>query len=105
MEPTREETREESTRRGARSVGRLGSQRSQEAGQQSKRPEGRSGQKSQEDHCSQAQRSAAKTRTPQEKVRVAMASIRARFGKYAIGFGGLGIRYARVTVDPLSLRP
>jgi hypothetical protein len=32
---------------------------------------------------------------------VAIAVIRARFGKYAIGFGDLGIRYTRVGVDSI----
>ena len=39
--------------------------------------------------CS-AQRPKATARTPQEKISVAIAVIRARFRKYAIGFGGLG---------------
>jgi len=97
MERTCEEaTTEESACGGARPIGRLGTQRSQEARQQTKRPEGRSGQKPQEDSRRQAQRSTATTRTPQERVNAAISSIHARFGKYAIGLGYLGIRYVRV---------
>jgi hypothetical protein len=104
MEPTCEEaTPEEPARGSARSIGRLGPQRGQEARQQVKRPQGRSGQKPQEDNRRQAQRSSAATRTPQERVSAAIASIRERFGKYAIGFGNLGMRYAKVDVRLKSL--
>jgi hypothetical protein len=96
MEPICEEaTPEESACRGARSIGGLGSQRNQEARQPGKRPQGRPGQKPQEDYCVQTQRPAAKTRAAQERVSAAMSSIRTRFGEYAIGFGDLGIRYTR----------
>ena len=102
MEPTREEAiSEEPTRRGARPIGRLGAQRGKEARQQTKRPQGRPGQKPQEDYCGQTQRSTAKTRAPQQRVSAAISSIRARFGKYAIGFGDLGIRYARTRVESI----
>jgi hypothetical protein len=51
MAPICEEaTSEESARRGAGPIGRLGSQRGQEARQQTKRPQGRLGQKPQEDY-------------------------------------------------------
>ncbi len=97
MERTGEEaTTEESARGSARPLGRLGTQRSQEARQQTQRPQGRPGQKPQEDDRGQAQRSTATTRTPQERVNAAISSIHARFGKYAIGLGYLGIRYVRV---------
>jgi hypothetical protein len=96
MEPTCEEaTSEESTRRSAWPIGGPGAQRGQEARQQTKRPQGRPGQKPQEDYCSETQRATAKIRAPQERVSAAISSIRARFGKYIIGFGDLGIRYAR----------
>ena len=97
MERTCEEaTSEESARGGARPVGQLGTQRSQEARQQTKRPQGWPGQKPQEDAPRQAQRSTATTRTPQERINAAISSIHARFGKCAIGLGYLGIRYVRV---------
>jgi hypothetical protein len=102
MEPTCEEAKtEESARGGARPIGRPGSQRGQEARQQTKRPQGRPGQKPQESYCGQTQRSTAKTRAPQERVSAAISSIRARFGKCAIGFGDLGIRYARARVESI----
>ena len=102
MEPTCEEgTSEESTRRGARPIGGLGSQCGQEARQQTKRSQGRAGQKPQENYCSETQRATAKTRAPQERVSAAISSIRARFGKCAIGFGDLGIRYTRARVESI----
>ena len=97
MERTCEEaTTEKPARRGARPLGRLGAQRGQEARQQKERPQGGSGQKPQEDSRRQAQRATAKARAPQERVSAAISSIRARFGRRAIGFGDLGIRYVRV---------
>ena len=102
MEPPCEEARsEESARHGARPIGRLGLQRGKETCQQTERAQGRPGQKPQEDYCCQTQRSAAKTWAPQERVNAAMSSIRARFGKYAIGFGDLGIRYPRGRVESI----
>jgi hypothetical protein len=97
MAPICEEaTSEESARGGARPIGRLGPQRSQEARQQTKRPQGWPGQKPQEDSRRQAERSTATARTPQERVNAAISSIHARFGKCAIDLGYLGIRYVRV---------
>jgi hypothetical protein len=91
-----EATSEEPARRGARPLGSPGAQRGQEARQQNERPQGRPGQKPQEDYCRPAQRSPATTRTPQERMSAAVASIRARFGPRAIGLGYLGIRYVPV---------
>jgi len=97
MERTGEEaTTEESARGSARPLGRLGTQRNQEARQQTKRPQGWPGQKPQKDSRRKAQRSTATARTPQERVNAAISSIHARFGKCAIGLGYLGIRYVRV---------
>jgi hypothetical protein len=102
MESTCEEaTSEESARGGARPIGRPGAQRGQEARQQTKRPQGRPGQKPQEGYCCQTQRATAKTRAPQERVSAAISSIRAGFGKCAIGFGDLGIRYPRARVESI----
>jgi hypothetical protein len=50
---------------------------------------------------SQTQRATAKARAPQERVSAAISSIRARFGKYAIGFGDLGIRYGRARAESI----
>ena len=97
MERTCEEaTTEEPARGGARPIGRLGAERVQEARQQRKRPQGRLGQKPQENDGRKAQRPAATARTPQEKISAAVATIRARFGQRAIGLGYLGIRYVRL---------
>jgi hypothetical protein len=91
---------QESARGGVRPLGRPGTQRGQEARQQSEWPQGRRGQKPQEDHRRRAQRPPATTRTPQERMSAAVASIRARFGLRAIGLGYLGIRYVRVRLAP-----
>jgi hypothetical protein len=96
MEHVCEEAPEEPARGGARAVGRPGSERGQEARRQTERPQGRSGQKPQEDPRCEAQRPAATARAPQERVRAAISSIQARFGKCAIGLGYLGIRYVPV---------
>ena len=71
-------TSEESARGGARPLGWPGAQRGQEARQQTKRSQGRAGQKPQENYCSETQRATAKTRAPQERVSAAISSIRAR---------------------------
>jgi hypothetical protein len=95
MERVCEEAKtEESARGSARPIGRLGTQRSQEARQPTKRPQGWLGHKPQEDYRRQAQRSTATTRTPQERVSAAIASIHARFGYRAIGLGYAGIRFS-----------
>jgi hypothetical protein len=85
-----EAKREESARGGTRAIGWFGPQRCQEARQQAKRAQGWAGQKSQEDYRRQAQRAAASARTPQERVNAAICSIRARFGRCAIGLGYWG---------------
>src|SRR5690348_8933090 len=66
------------------------------------RPLGWSGQKPQEDYYRPTQRSAATTRTPQERMSAAVASIRARFGQHVIGVGYLGIRYVLVRLESTS---
>jgi hypothetical protein len=102
MEPTCEEaTPEEPARGGARPIGRPCLQRGQEARQPGKREQGRPGQKPQEDYRCRTQRATAKARAPQERVSAAISSIRARFGKYAIGFGDLGIRYGRARAESI----
>jgi hypothetical protein len=71
----------------------------QESARGGGRPLGWSGQKPQEDYYRPTQRSAATTRTPQERMSAAVASIRARFGQHVIGLGYLGIRYVLTRVD------
>jgi hypothetical protein len=101
MEPNREEaTTEKPTRRGAWALGRSGAERGQEARQQGERPQGRAGQKPQEDSRRAAQRQSAEAWTPQERMSAAIASIRTRFGTRSIGLGDHGIRYVRLGLGP-----
>ena len=97
MERTDEEgDTQESSRRGAGQVRRAGAQRGQAAGQSGKWPQGRPGQKPQEENRCPAQRAASSTRSPQELIETVIASIRARFGDYAIGLRDHGIRFVGV---------
>ena len=96
MEPTCEEaTSEESARGGARPLGRLSSERGQKAGEPRKWSQGRPGQKPEEENCRPAKRPApAAGAAPQGGVSAVIASIRARFGSRAIGWGYGGIRFS-----------
>jgi hypothetical protein len=95
MEWGHEEATQESSRRGPRQVRRVGPERGQKAGQPRKWPQGRLGQKPQEEHCLATQRATPTAgETPEEGVSAAVASIRARFGYRAIGLGYGGIRYS-----------
>jgi len=85
---------EESARGGARAPGWLGAERAQEARQSGKWPQGRFGQKPQEDHRRQAQCPPPEAWTAQERLSMSIATIRIRFGHFAIGRGDAGIRYA-----------
>src|SRR5437899_2904584 len=87
-------TTQESSRRGAWQVGWAGTQRGQAAGQPRKWPQGRPGQEPQEENRGPAQRAASSIRSPQELIETVIASIRARFGDWAIGLGDHGIRIA-----------
>ena len=94
MERNGEQTeKEESSRSGARSAGRIGLQRSQETGEQRKWTQGRSGQKPQENLGREAQCASAKAWTPQ-RLNLLVEIICARFGDYAIGRGNREIRYS-----------
>ena len=94
MERNAEQTeKEESSRSGARSAGRIGPQRSQEASEQRKWSQGQVGQKPQENHSREAQCAPAKAWTPQ-RLNLLVEAICARFGDYAIGRGNNGIRYS-----------
>jgi hypothetical protein len=97
MESNGEQAEEkESSRGGTRSAGRVGPQRSQEARQQRKWPQGRSGQKPQENAGREAQFTPAPAWTPQ-RLNLLIEAIRARFGDYVIGRGNGGIRHSSVT--------
>jgi hypothetical protein len=90
-----EETAEEPARRGPRQVGWLSPERGQEASQPRRWPQGRPGQKPQEENRRPAKRSPpAAGEAPEEEVRAAIGSIRARFGYCAIGLGYGGIRFS-----------
>ncbi len=94
MERGHEEATQESARRGAGKVGRLSRERGQETGQSRKWAQGRSGQEPQEENCGSAKRpTPAGGEASEEGVNAAIASIRARFGRRAIGLGDGGIRY------------
>jgi hypothetical protein len=99
MERNGEKARtEESSRRGAGQVRRARPQRGQAAGQPGKWPQGRFGQKPQEDHRGAPQCAPPTAWTPQESLNVLIETIRARFANYAIGRGDGGIRYAAPTL-------
>ena len=94
MERSDEETEtQESSRGGSGQAGWAGAQRGQAAGQPGKWPQGRFGQKPQEENRGPAQRAASTPRSPQELIETVIASIRARFGDCAIGLGDHGIRF------------
>src|SRR5208337_3836071 len=84
---------QESSCGGSWQVGRVGAQRGQTARQPRKWPQGRPGQKPQEESRSPAQRPATAARSPEELIATVIASIRARFGDWAIGLGNHGIRF------------
>jgi hypothetical protein len=67
--------------------GWLGTRRSKEAREQGEWPQGRPGQKPQEDHCGAAQCAAATPWAPQEAVNAVISLICARYGALAIGRG------------------
>ena len=92
MEWGDEEATQESTRRGARQIRRFSPKRCQKAGQPREWPQGRPGQKPQEENCRPAQRSTSTTGEAPEGLSAAVASIRGRFGYGAIGLGVGGIR-------------
>jgi hypothetical protein len=94
MEPTCEEaTSEQSTRGGAREVGRVSSERGQKAGEPRKWSQGRPGQKPEEENRRPAKRPPAAGAASQGGVSAVIASIRGRFGYRAIGLGYGGIRF------------
>ena len=84
---------QESSRGGAGQIGRPGTKRSQKARQQGERPQGRFGQKPQEDRGRTAQCAPATPWAAQEAVELLIQFICARYGQPAIGWGDGGIRY------------
>jgi hypothetical protein len=84
---------QESSRSGARQVRRVSAERSQKARQQGERPQGRVGQKPQEDCRSAAEFPAATSWAAQEAINLLIQFICARYGQLAIGWGDGGIRY------------
>ena len=83
-----EEATKESARGGAWAAGRIGAQRGQATRQSGKWPQGRSGQKPQEDDRRPAQRAAAGAQ--KEFIQALIEAIRSRFGERAIGLGERG---------------
>jgi hypothetical protein len=94
MEWGHEEATHEFSRGGPRQVRRLSPERAQTASQPRKWPQGRPGQKPQEENCLATQRLRPTAGTPEEEVSAAVASIRARFGYSAISLGCGGIRFS-----------
>jgi hypothetical protein len=89
-----EETKtQESSRSGSWQARWAGAQRGQTACQPRKWAQGRIGQKPQEESRSAAQCTATAARAPEELIETVSASIRARFGDWAIGLGDHGIRF------------
>jgi hypothetical protein len=86
---------QESTRGGARSLGRPGAERGQKVGEPRKWPQGRPGQKPARKDLPLGETPAATAgASPQGTVSAAISSIRARFGYLAIGWGYGGIRFS-----------
>jgi hypothetical protein len=94
MEPMDEETeRQESSCGGSGPVGWTGPQRGQTAGQPGKWPQGRFGQKPQEENRRPSQRATSAARSPEKLIEIVIATICARFGDCAIGRGDRGTRF------------
>jgi hypothetical protein len=92
MERGHEETNtQEPSRRGSWQVRWAGAQRRQAAGQPRKWPQGRLGQKPQEENRGPAQHAASAPWASEELIETVIASIHARFGEFAIGLGECGI--------------
>ena len=92
MEQGDEDATQESARSCPWQSRRIGSQRGQAGGEPRKWPQGRPGQKPQE-NCCRPTECAASAPWPQEVIEIVIASIRARFGDGAIGLGDNGIRF------------
>ena len=88
---------QESSRGSAGQIRRAGTERSQKARQQGERPQGRFGQKPQEDRGGTAQCAAATPWAAQEAVELLIQFICARYGHLTIGWGAGAIRYRPVS--------
>jgi hypothetical protein len=66
----------------------------QATGQPRKWTQGRPGQEPQEENRGPAQRAATTSWASEEAINTVVASIRTRFGEFAIGLGERGIRFA-----------
>jgi hypothetical protein len=84
---------QKSSRRGVGQVRRARAQRGQTAGESGKWPQGRPGQKPQEDHGGAPQCTPSASWPSEELMNKVMTVIRARHGEWAIGRGDSGIRY------------
>ena len=101
MEWGDEEATQESTRRGARQIRRFSPKRCQKAGQPREWPQGRPGQKPQEENCRPPKCwPLAAEEAPEQEI----VSIRARFGYRDIGSGYGGIRSSAVHSAESELR-
>ena len=88
---------QESSRGGTGQTGRTGAERGQATSKQGKWPQGRFGQKPQEDRGGMAQCAAPTPWAAQEAVELLIQFICARYGHLAIGWGDGGIRYRAVS--------
>src|ERR1700722_6263967 len=84
---------QKSSRSGARQVRRVSAERSQKARQQGERPQGRVGQKPQEDRRGTAQFPAATSWASQEPINLLIQFICAGYGQLAIGGADAVIPY------------
>jgi hypothetical protein len=84
---------QESSRGSAGQIGRLSAERGQAAREQREWPQGRFGQKPQENRGGATQCAAATPWTSQEAVNLLIRLICARYGQLVIGWGDSGIRY------------
>jgi hypothetical protein len=85
--------REESACDGSGEVRGAGAQQGQAVSQPGKWPQGRFGQKPQEENRRPAQRATSTSRAPEKLIEIVIASICSRFGDSAIGRGACGIRF------------
>ena len=94
MERVDEETeRQESSRGGSGQVRWPRPQRGQTARQPGKWPQGRFGQKPEEENRRPPQRATSTPRSPEKLIEIVIASICWRFGDSVIGRGDCGIRF------------
>jgi hypothetical protein len=88
-----EEQAQESSRGSTGAVGRAGTQRGQATREQGQWPQGRFGQKPQEDRRGAAQCASTTPGASQEAVNLLIKLICTRYGQLTIGWGDGGIRY------------